>query len=243
VQLVSNERLVRRESRIGGALLGVTFVMLAVGLLLSLNQESWVGSLSSWAPLTVTYAIVIVGMGFYYFGNARIRRYGPRYRQDERLRQLLKGLDDRYVLYTFLSRGLPDYVLLGPSGIFVLTPRFQEGRISCRDDVWSRASSTGRRVLTALYGNPLGRPSHETAQAVQQVQALLQARLAPDTEQPPVSGLIVFTGERVRLDVQRCSVPATTGKELRKIITKLKGKISASQLVRLRSVFDAFVPG
>ena len=103
MQAVVNERLVRRESRIGGALLAVTFSLLLIGFFFSMQQERWSEELAAWAPIAFTYAVVIVGMAFYYLGNARLRRFGPRYRSDGRLREQLKGLDDRYVLYSFLG--------------------------------------------------------------------------------------------------------------------------------------------
>jgi hypothetical protein len=239
VQVVTNARLIKRESRIGGLLLGVTFLLLGAGLVLSLEQEQWAGNFDAWAPVAMTYAIVIVGMVFYYLGNNRLRRYGVRYRQDGRLRHLLKGLDERYVLYTFLGKKLPDYILVGPNGVHVLTPRIQEGEITCQDDRWKRTTNVGIKIFTSLYGNPMGNPSYDTAQGVQRVQALVEEKLPEGSEKPPISGLVVFTGDKVRLRVERCSFPATTGKELRKVIGRLKGRVNQAQLAQLRGIFGA----
>lgn len=238
MQVRTNERLVRRESRIGGVLLGGTFLLLMLGLLLSLDQERWAGQLGAWLPFAVTYGIVIGGMGLYYLGNARLRRFGPRFRQDGRLRQVLKGLDDRHVLYAFLGRQLPDYVLVGPSGVSVLTTRFQEGEITCRDDRWIARTGAGRRLFEAFYGHPIGRPSADADLGARRVRDLLARALPDGADRPPVGGLIVFTAERVRLRVERCSLPATTGKELRKVIGRQKGRLTQAQLGQVRAVFD-----
>jgi hypothetical protein len=251
VQVVTNDRLVKRESRIGAGLLGVTFFLLGLGLFLSFQAERWLPVLEQsvpsgfvqWVPIAITYAIVLVGMGFYYLGNARVRRYGPQHRQDNRLRQLLKGLDDRYVLYAYLGRKLPDYVLVGPSGVYVLTTRPQEGEITCRDDRWSSRGGLGRRIFGTLYGSPMGNPSYDTGQGVARVRELLRRNLPGDVPDPPVSGLIVFTGERVRLRVERCSFPATTAKELRKVVGKIKTRLNATQLGPVRAVFEATAGG
>ncbi len=141
------------------------------------------------------------------------------------------------MLYTFLSRKLPDYVLVGPSGVHVLTPRAQQGEISCRDDRWSVQSGALRRAFTLFYGTPIGSPSHDTFQGVRKVQALLQEKLGPD-ENLPIQGLIIFTGERVRLRIERCSFPVTTGKEVRRVVSKIKNRLNAAQLERLRAVFE-----
>jgi hypothetical protein len=247
VQVVTNDRLVKRESRIGAALLGVTFFLLGLGMLLSFQFERWLPLLEQavpsgfvqWAPIALTYAIVLIGMGFYYLGNARVRRYGPQHRQDTRLRQLLKGLDDRYVLYAYLGRNIPDYILVGPGGVNVLTTRPQQGEINCQDDRWSSRGSLGRRVFGTLYGSPMGNPSYDTGQGVARVRELLRRNLPSDVPEPPVSGLIVFTGERVRLRVERCSFPATTARELRKVVGKSKTRLNAAQLGPVRAVFEA----
>jgi hypothetical protein len=239
VQAVVNERLVRRESKIGGALLAVTFSLLLIGFFFSLQQERWSGELAAWAPVVFTYAVVIIGMAFYYLGNARLRRFGPRYRLDGRLREQLKGLDDRYVLYSFLGKKLPDYILVGPTGVFVLTTRIQDGEITCQDDRWSRQTGFGRRLFTALYGNPIGSPSYDSVRAVSRVKAFLENVPDDRVTEVPVTGLIVFTSSRVRLHVQRCSVPATTGKELKRVVSRVKARLSSQQLAWLQDQFKA----
>src|SRR5689334_6624572 len=126
-----------------------------------------------WVPMAVPYAIILVGMGLFYLGNIRLRRFGPQYRQDLRLKQLLKGIDDRHVLYAFLGGKLPDYVLVGPSGIYVLTARVQGGEMICRNDRWMRRTSPLQRFISGWYGNPLGSPSFDTQRGIQRVQELL----------------------------------------------------------------------
>ena len=245
MQLVVNDRLVKRQARVGGALLVVTFFMLLGGMLLSWQMESWAQTLTAegrgWVPIALTYLIVIAALGLYYFGNTRMRRYGPQHRQDARLRQILKGLDDRYTLYGFLGAGLPDYILVGPSGVHVLTARPQGGEITCREDRWTSKGGAGRRLFTALYGNPIGSPSADTAQGVQRVQAFLDQNLPAGAERPAVSGLVVFTGENVRLRSERCTFTATTARELRKVVTRVKGRLNSSELARLRAAFEAVV--
>lgn len=243
MQLLVNDRLVKRQARIGGGLLIVTFFMLLGGMLLSWQMETWAQTLTAdgrgWLPIALTYLIVILALGLYYFGNTRMRRYGPQHRQDARLGQILKGLDKQYTLYAFLGGGLPDYILVGPSGVHVLTARPQSGEITCREDRWVSKGGAGRRIFTALYGNPVGSPSAETAQGVQRVQAFLDQRLPPEAERPAVNGLVVFTGENVRLRSERCTFSATTGRELRKVVTRIKRRLNQSQLGEIRAAFES----
>jgi hypothetical protein len=243
VQVRVNDRLVKGQARIGAIALGITFLMLLAGMFLSWQIEPWAATLAEegrgWVPIAITYAIVIAAMAVYYFGNTRLRRYGPKHRQDGRLFQILKGLDDRHVLYAFPGRNLPDYVLVGPSGVHVLTARPQGGEVTCREDRWSVKGGAGRRLFSALYGNPIGSPSWDTAQGVQKVQAFLSQRLPACTEPPPVDGIVVLTGEAVRLRAERCSFTATTARELRRVITRMKGRLSGPELAQVRVAFES----
>jgi hypothetical protein len=243
VQLIVNDRLVKRESRVGGVLLGITFALLAAGLIVSFRAEALTQQLDQWIPIAFTYAVVLVGMGLYSLGNVRLRRYGPQHRQDGRLRQLLKGMDDRYVLYAFIGHKLPDYILVGPSGLYVITPRAQNGEFTCNGDRWSRKSGAAGLLLGAFGGNPLGSPSYDTAKGIQRVRELLSQNLDAGGEEVGVNGLIVFTGSNVRLKTERCTYPATYGKELRKVIGKARGRLAPARILQLRQIFDRLLPG
>jgi hypothetical protein len=237
-----NDRLVKQQSRIGGLLLLVTFALLLAGFLFSTQVESWASQAwareQPWLPIVMTYAIVVVAMGLYYFGNSRMRRYGPQYRQDMKLHQLLKNLDDRHVLYSFLGKGLPDYVLAGPTGVFVLVPKPQTGEFLCRDNRWTRKMSGVARVFATLYGNPLGNPSYDAQEGVKQVRGALEPRLGESLDEVPINGLIVFTGDNVRLRSERCSYPATVGTETRSAIGRGKKRLSNNRLSELRTALD-----
>jgi hypothetical protein len=247
VQVLVNERFLKRESRISKVLLGLTFLLLGAGMFLSLQAERWSQALESWVgedfriwvPVLFTYAIVLIGVILMQIVNPRIRRYAPHHRQDSRLRQVLKGLDDRFTLYAFLGSGLPDYVLLGPSGVYVLTIRPQDGEIICREDRWSRKTGVLRGLFVRLYGNPIGSPSYETGRGVRKVRELLERHIPSGREPPPITGLVVFTGERVRLRIERCTFTATTSRELRKVIGRSKNRLSQSELAELRSALEA----
>lgn len=253
MQLVTNQRLVRRETRIGVVLLGLTFFLLGLGVLFSWNmeqrlkqaqlEESPPESVEPWLPEAVTYVVVVLGMTMYFLGNMRVRRYGVQHRQDGRLRQFLKGLDDRYVLYAFLGRKLPDYVLCGPSGVHVLTTRPHQGEISCRDDRWSRRTGGIGRLIGPLFSNPIGNPSYDASRGVQRLQEMLKQKLVSLADEAPVDGLIVFTGDRVKLRTERCSCPATTGKELRRVIGKFnRRRLSGTQLAEVRAALESQIP-
>jgi hypothetical protein len=241
VQLVRNDRLVRREARIGGVLLGITFAVLALGLVFSQWIEQRLAASDaapSWLPIAASYSVVLVGMGLLFFGNARVRRYGPQYRQDARLLQILKGLDNRFVFLAFLSRSLPDYILVGPGGVWVLVTRQQRGEITCRDNRWSRRSNALSRIFESVYGTGMGNPSFDATRGIQRVTEHIRATLPVDSV-PEINGVVVFTADGVRLRVERCSLPVTTSKELRRVVGKQKDRLNAHRIAEIRRALES----
>ena len=104
MDIINNEKMVSRNSRLGqyASILGL--LILAAGLFLSFQGEQWV--LPSFAALLVGFILSQVGL---YYGN----RFG-RVRQDLLLNQALKGLDGRYKLYH--NTKVTNHLLVGPAG-------------------------------------------------------------------------------------------------------------------------------
>src|ERR671938_1427374 len=128
MQLVANQQLVKNRVRLGLGFHITALVVFAVGLVLSTQIDTtrelpW----QSWAA-------IVAGLVLYSLGQTQLRRWGPRNRQDELLGQAIRGLDDRYKLYAFLSSSLPDYILVSPAGVHVLLVHPEAGQIACDRD-------------------------------------------------------------------------------------------------------------
>ncbi|MCC7105311.1 MAG: hypothetical protein IT307_09230 [Chloroflexi bacterium] len=240
MRVQTNERLIKRETRIGFALLGVTFALLIVGWIGTSGRVGEVdllarfGEEQPWVPIAAAYVTVLIGLGFYYLGQGRLKRYGPKYRQDGLLRQLLKGLDDRHVLYVFPSSSLPDYVLAGPFGVVALVTRDQNGQVICQNDRWQQLRGRGapgamRALYGSLYGSRVGNPSLDATAARQKLEQFLAARL-DDASAIPITPIVVFTNPAARLRVERASCTVTMARELRGVLRKLKTPVSPGQL-------------
>src|SRR5918999_1394601 len=136
MHVVVNHSLVRNRVRLASALHFGALAVFAVGLWFSWTQpEQLLGS----------YSAIVVGLLLYNFGQVLLRRWGPRFRQDGILAKALKGLDNRYTLLAFMSRNLPDYILVGPGGVQVIVARNHGGAIACRGDRWTRETGRGLR--------------------------------------------------------------------------------------------------
>jgi hypothetical protein len=237
MQLVTNEPLARRRFRIGTYLYGAAMVVLMAALLANLYLPQEYETAKLLAPFLALPIFFVP----YLLSRDYIQRYGPRNRQDAALAQAGKGLDQRFSLVSFPSGKLPDYLLIGPSGIYVLVPRGHTGTLVCRGDRWAREGvGAASQVVSTLWGTPLGNPTRDLVQGVGRVQQALADRLGDAATSVPVNGLVVFTHPQAKLRTEGCSVQATTAKNLKNQVRGGgKGGLSTQQLARIRDALVA----
>jgi hypothetical protein len=235
MQLVANQQLVKNRVRLGLGLLFGSLAIFALGLVLSTQVD-----VTRELPIAA-WAAIIGGLLLYSIGQTQLRRWGPRNRQEEQLGQAIRGLDDRYKLYAFLSSSLPDYILISPAGAQVLVVRQEAGQVSCIRDKWKTGSgsSFGGRIFS-LFGPSLGNPSADAANQLGKLRALLAQRGLDDV---PTSALIVFTNPKVQLRIEGCSATVTRIKELKDVLRRMAGRghnvaLSAARIREVQKIFD-----
>src|SRR5579859_5838297 len=134
MQLIANQQLVKNRVRLGLGFHIAALAVFALGLALSVQIDA-----THELPLT-SWAAIIAGLVLYSLGQTQLRRWGPRNRQEEQLGQAIRGLDDRYKLYAFLSSSVPDYILVSPAGVHVLIIRQDANQVTCIKDKWNKGS-------------------------------------------------------------------------------------------------------
>jgi hypothetical protein len=231
MQLVANQQLVKNRVRLGAAFHIGAFALFVGALILTTQTD-----VTRELPI-FSWLAILVGMVLYSFGQTQLRRWGPRNRQEEQLGQAIRGLDDRYKLYAFISSSLPDYILVSPAGVHVLVVRPDRGQIACVRDRWNRAG--GR--LAGFFGSGLGNPTADVQRQVNQVRALLTREGVE--AQVPVAGLVVFTNQQVTLRVEACSFGVTRLKDLKDVLRRAAGKgqnvaMSAARVRDVQAIFD-----
>jgi hypothetical protein len=231
MQLVANQQLVKNRVRLGLGLHISALAVFALGLALSIQIDA-----TQQLPIA-SWAAILFGLVLYSLGQTQLRRWGPRNRQEEALGQAIRGLDDRYKLYAFLSSSVPDYILVTPAGVHVLIVRTEGNQVTCIKDVWNKGS--GSRLL-ALFGPTLGNPSADAAKQLQKLRTLLAERGMQDL---PTSALIVFTNPKVQLRVEGCSATVTRIKELKDVLRRMAGKgvnvaLTSARIREVQKIFD-----
>jgi len=219
MHVVVNEKLISTRVRIASAAHIAALAVFAVGL-----YVSWSNPEPTPEQMASAYAAIIVGLVLYNVGQFFLRRFGPKSRVDSILSRTLKGLDRRYTLLAFPSTKLPDYILVGPAGIQLIVARTQDGAISCRANKWDRDAGSGLKRLTGLFGGTsFGDPSQDVQKGIEKVRQRLDQRGIPESQQPPIDGIIVFTNPAAKLRIDGCSYPVTGLKGLRTNVRGGKG--------------------
>jgi hypothetical protein len=208
MEIITNERLVRRNARVGQITSLVGLLVLAGGMYISFTQPQLFGL--SLAALLVGFALSQIGI---YFGN----RWSRRPRPDEALNQALKGLDDRYHLYHYKTPA--SHLLVGPAGVWVLLPRHQKGTITYDEEKGRWRQRGGNLYLKIFAQEGLGRPDLEIGGELSATHNYL-SRLMPDDEVPEVRAALVFTNESTNVEADSASSPTLPVKKLKDFMRK-----------------------
>lgn len=185
MNIIRNDNLIKRNSRIARITMFGGLIILAGGLFISFGRADlfWLSTVA----LVIGFLLSQIGI---YFAN----RWGKSPRPDELLDIALKGLDSKYTLYHYQTPA--DHLLVGPSGIWVLLPRPQKGYISYSGGRWRHRGGSLYLKLFAQEG--LGRPDFEVRDEIKRVQEFLTKELE-DSNIPDVRAALVFTNPLIQI--------------------------------------------
>jgi hypothetical protein len=183
-------------------------VLLLAGVILPLVFPA----LGQVGTLIIILAGIIIAMVGIYQANRWVRKPRP----EESLSKVLKGLDDKYVLYHYPTALPCDHVLLTPEGVVNLETVNLAGFFTYKDGRWVERMTMGR-AFRSVVEERLGDPTR-SAQAVQQY---LAGKLQDLTgEKIPVKALITFTHPNAELDLDPDGpVPVFMAEKLRKHVS------------------------
>jgi len=193
MRVMIDEKLTEKRAQLTQRALVVGTVLLAIALVASFTPRY----------VLPAYAVVILGTIVTTWGARTGSKWLGDLRGDRVLAKVLKGLDNRYRLYSYL---LPaEHVLLSPTGVFALRLQRQEGRISCRGEKWHRPFSLSR-VVNLLSEEQLGDPNKRARREAADLLKFVANGL-PSVD-VPIQPLIVFVNSKAELDVAKPAIPA-----------------------------------
>ncbi len=209
MQVISNEKLIERNSKIGLYLSIAGAVLLAVDAYLGLAKPELYTY--TFAGLILGFFVVQVGL---YFTN----RWGRVRAPDKLLTQALKGFDKRHILYHYSSPA--SHLLVGPSGVWVLLPKYQRGTITYEKNRWKqRGGGIWLAYLKLMAQEGIGRPDLEIGAEVDAVRSFLKKHL-PEESIPPIKAALVFTNPSAEVKADNAPIPTVTLKGLKEAIRK-----------------------
>ena len=237
MKIIRNERVVKRNTKIGRIAMFGSLAVLAAGMVIAFRYQTQV----SISMVTLIVGFIAAQVGIYYSN-----RFGRSPRPDELLDTALKGLDFRFTIYHF--SGPVSHMLLSPSGIWALMPYYQRGTITYEKGRWrQRGGGIMYEYLKIFAQESLGRPEVDVAAAIENIRAFLTKKLPPESfpveNMPPIRAALVFTNDRALIDIaEDANPPAETVmlKDLKQLVRKNeKGKGLAVE--RIKVIEDALL--
>ena len=140
MRIIKNEKLIVRNGKIGNWTSIAALAVLGLGMYISFSK-----------PELFTYSIICLVVGFImtqigmYMGS----RWGRSPRPDEKFDTGLKGLHSEFNMYHYSSP--VSHLLVGPSGVWVLLPYHQRGKVSFDGtEICPGGCGSARLVLTPI---------------------------------------------------------------------------------------------
>lgn len=231
MKVVIDEKIIKRNAKIGQILTIVSLVTLGGGMFISFQRPELFGV--SVGALLGGFLLSQVGM---YFTN----RWGRSPRPDEQVSLALKGLDKRYSLYHY--RTPVSHLLVGPAGVWSLIPKHQKGTITYQKNRWKqRGGGIIQGYLKIFAQEGIGRPDLEIESDIESIEKYLRKALPEGTELPKIQAALIFSHPEADIQVSEAPYPTLPAKKMKDLIRKTaKGKPISPELYRL--IQDAIDP-
>lgn len=224
MKIIKNEKLIKRNGRIGQWTSMGALAVLGIGMYLSFKRPDLF--IYSVGALILGFMMTQIGM---FFSN----RWGRSPRPDEQLDAGLKGLPNETNIYHYVTPA--SHLLVGPAGIWILLPFHQRGRVFYQKNRWKLSGGGFMQTYMSIFGQEsLGRPDLEMATEIEAVKKHLAKQLQ-ETEVPEVQGALVFTSDQIQIEVDDAPLPALQIKKLKDFIRQ-KGKENALSMMTLEKI-------
>ncbi len=215
MKIIKNEKLIKRNSTIGNyasiagiALVGIPFVYYTQALLQK-NADKI-------SNFTLMFAMTFAGLIVSQIGMYMSNKFGRSPRPDEKLDAGLKGLQNEFVIYHYITP--VSHLLIGPAGVWVLMPYDQSGQITFKKNRWRNTGGGFIQSYMRIFGQgSLGRPDIEIESEIQGLKKRLSKKM-DESEIPEINGLMVFTNDNAELDTENAPVSAMKLKQIKDFI-------------------------
>jgi hypothetical protein len=226
MKIIKDEKRIKRNGQIGQWTSLGALVVLGLGMYVSFTRTELFAY--SIAALLLGFTLTQIGM---YMGN----RYGRSPRPDEKLDAGLKGLQNEFVMYHYMTPA--SHLLVGPAGIWVLLPYHQRGQVVYKKKRWKMSGGGFLQGYMRIFGQEsIGRPDVELDGEVSAIKKYLEKHME-EAEIPEINAMMVFTSDDVNIEAEGAPVSAMKLKGIKEFLRK-KGKekpITSTQLAAVKA--------
>ena len=209
MNIISNEKLIKRNAKIGQYTSLISLLVLGVGMYISFTKPEMFNI--SVGALLAGFVLSQVGI---YFGN----RWGRSPRPDELIDQGLKGLTKEYTMYHY-SSPVPN-VLVGPAGVWLIMPYHQQGEITYDGKRWKTKGGGFTQSYMRFFGQEnISRPDLDVGAEADKLKRYLKKQMTEE-QIPPILGAIIFTSANAEVQADNAPVPTLPLKKLKAFIRK-----------------------
>lgn len=204
MKIVTNQKLIERNKKIGQYTSIGSLVILMAGLYFSFQSTAY-SIVIAFSALLLGFILSQVGI---YFGT----RWGRSPRPDEVITASLKGLEEKYTLYHYLT-GV-SHLLVGPAGIWVLIPYAVKGMITY-DEKKERWKHKGGSIYLKIFAQEgLGRPDLDIENDVLEARKYIQ-KVSEGIPALPVQAALVFINDKITVDAANAPAPTLAAGKLK----------------------------
>jgi hypothetical protein len=208
MKIVTNEKLIKRNAKIGQYTSIAALVILGIGLYISFKM-----------PDKFAYSLGALLVGFFlsqfgiYFGN----RWGRSPRPDEIITKNLKGLGREYTIYHYVTPA--SHLLVSPAGVWVIMAYYLAGTITYDKKRWRvKGGGFAQSYLRAFGQDNIGRPDLDTTNEIEAVKRYLVRILPEGTQIPEIRAALLFVNPKAVLKTEDAPIPALTPKDLKEFL-------------------------
>ena len=210
MNIISNEKMIARNAKIGQFTSLASLVILGVGMYISFTKPELFNI--SVAALLGGFILSQIGI---YFGN----RWGRSPRPDELLDQGLKGMSKEYTLYHY-SSPVP-HLLVGPAGVWLMLPHHQQGTIIYDGKKWKAKEGGFAQNYMRIFGQEnMSRPDLDAGAQADKLTRTLR-KYMDENELPPILGAVIFTSKNATVEADDAPVATVHLKQLKPYLRKV----------------------
>lgn len=208
MKIITNQKIIRNRSKIAQfATLG-SLVLVVLGLFLTFQNDMFLI-----ASLAVIIGFLLMQIGVF-MGN----RWGSKIRPDKAINAALKGLDNRYTLYNYMT-SVP-HLLIGPAGIFQIITYHQPGTITYNEGKGRWKQKGGNAYLKVFAQDGLGRPDLDIEAFTSDLNKYFGKVASELQKEINLEPVLLFLNEKAVVDANNSPVPTMKPDKLKDYIRK-----------------------